>query len=92
MYKYDVYSLDVLGSNSTGYEVNDLSNTGLQIELPEEYTDRDIIKALKEVDYLNKHCRYNSFEIDGDEYTLYVDYNTTKIYSRPIAQLRLIEV
>lgn len=91
MKTYKIYSLDVLGNSKSGYEVNDLCYSGLTIELPENFTDKQLIKAMKEAGFINVKCQFKSFSIDGDDMTLWVDYNTSKIHGRPIAELRLVD-
>jgi len=70
--KYRVFSLDVLGNVRDGFEVNDRSERGA-LMVPENATDNQIIRALKEKNLLNKKCRFSSFIIDGDAQKLCVD-------------------
>jgi hypothetical protein len=91
MKTYKIYSLDVWGSNKIGYEVNDLSFSGLTIELSNDFTDRELIKSMKEVGYLNNKLHFKSLVIDGEKQTLWIGYMTSKIFNRPIAELRLVE-
>lgn len=88
---YKIYSLDVWGNNKDGYEVNDLCFSGLTIELPENFTDKQLIKAMKEVGFINTKCQFKSFDIVNSIETLYIDYSTSKIHGRPIAELRLVD-
>ena len=91
MKTYKIYSLDVWGNNKEGYEVNDLCYSGLTIELPENFTDKQLIKAMKDVGFINTKCQFKSFNIEGEFETLYINYSTSKIHGRPIAELRLVD-
>lgn len=91
MKTYKIYSLDVWGNNRDGYEVNDLCFSGLTIELSDNFTDKELIKAMKEVGFINTKCQFKSFQIDGEDSTLYIQYNTSKVFSMPIAELRLVD-
>lgn len=82
---YKLYGYDVWGNKRDGYEVNDVLPTGITIELPDEATDRQIVKALKDCGYLRRNARYSSFEVDGEaDYRLIVDYTPT---SYPVCEL-----
>ncbi len=57
------------------------------IYIPDSLDDKDIIRALKNSDLLNKKCRFASFRIDGDSHSLMVDAARN---SEPIYQLEAI--
>lgn len=50
--KWEVRSLDVWGNARDGFEVNDSSRVG-SIEIPEGATDRDVLKILRDENYLS---------------------------------------
>jgi hypothetical protein len=70
---YTVWSFNVWGNAKDGYEVNDRSNEG-SIELPENCTDNQIIKALKDSGYLKKGKHTSSFDIGGDDMVITIDW------------------
>lgn len=90
MIKYRIYSLDVWGNNREGYEVNDLCSSGIVIELKEGFTNKELIQAMKRAGYLNTKARFKSFNIEGDELALFINYNTSKVFNMPIAELRQV--
>ena len=92
MAKYEIYDYDVWGNPKDGYEVNDVYSTGIEIEIPDEATDEQIIKQLKNVGFLRKGLHARSFSIDGEpEYSLYVESNARRLGGLcPICELRNI--
>ncbi len=86
---FELISYGVVGNNREGYEVNDAHTTGIEITLPSGFTDVQLIKALKEVGYINSRCRFKSFEIEGEnEFSLYITYHTQKRSRYPVCELR----
>jgi hypothetical protein len=86
--QYRVYDYDVWGNKKDGFEVNDTFQTPYKVELHHESSDRDIIKALKDVGFLAKHAKYSNFQIDGEyEYGLNITYLPT---SYPLCELKPI--
>ena len=77
MKKYTIATLDVWGNTKEGFEVNDVFKTSDCIELPENFTDNDVVKALKDVGYLNKSCQQRWINIDGDECLMFVEQAST---------------
>lgn len=75
---WTVWSLDVWGNDKEGYEINDRSTIG-SVEIPADATDKQVIKALVDAEYLKPRFR---FDIDGDDTVLYVEYK-----GRPVLQL-----
>ena len=60
-----VHYFDVWGNKKDGFQVNNLATVG-EIEL-EDYTDQgEILKKLKEIDFLAPHCRRNMFDVWND--------------------------
>lgn len=75
MKTYKVHTYDVWGNKNDGFEVNDVYPSCATIELPDDATDADIVRALKDVGVINAKCRTSSFEVDGEtDYTMYVNY------------------
>lgn len=81
MKTWRVYSLDVWGNQRDGFEVNDRCNVGT-IELPEDATDKQIIRAMVEQGYL-RSSRFH-FAIDGDDMMMDIDHEPT---GRPLYSL-----
>lgn len=93
---YKLYAYDVWGNEKEGYEVNNVYSAlvgtnlfdavSVEVELPPDASDRDIIKSIKDSGWLNKKLHYKSFEVEGDfDYTLYLSYK-----GRPLGELRKI--
>ena len=72
MAKWRVFSLDVWGNANDGYEVNDRSGVGT-IQLPEEFTDAQLIRALKDAGIVRKTIRMSQVAIDGDDTWISID-------------------
>jgi len=86
---FEVISYDIWGNKVDGFEVNQSFYTGIDIEIGETATDKDILKALKEVNFLAKTAKFKCFEIEGDfEHTLYVSHNSTNLGYFPFCELR----
>ena len=87
--KYEIISYDVWGNKKDGFEVNDAHHTGLEIEIADGATDKEIVQALKRAGFLKRGLRYSSIEIDGEEgFSLYVTYEPDWY---PLCELRPIE-
>lgn len=54
---------DVWGNPKDGFEVNNLCREG-EVELPENFTDHDVLKALKAKGFLKPHVRLNMLLIE----------------------------
>ena len=50
--KYELLTLDVLGNDEDGYEVNDVYNKGI-IEIEDDLSNLSIIKAIENEGYIN---------------------------------------
>ena len=88
MKQFRVYILDVWGNPKDGFEVNDRSGCGT-IDLPDNYSDQDLIQALLDADILASFSGTikEKFEIDGDDTWLSID---SKKDMRPLLQLELV--
>lgn len=80
---YKVFSLDVWGNEKEGFDVNDRSSLG-NITLPLDADDRTLVKGLKSEGIIGKFCKTKSFSIDGDDYSLNIDWASN---SRPLFTL-----
>jgi hypothetical protein len=85
---YQVISYDVWGNEKDGFEVNQAFTTSFKIELPKDATDKQILKALKDVGYLKKGLHLSSVEFDNHETAIYF---TDARNQKPEGELRLIE-
>ena len=89
MKSYKLISYDVWGNAKEGFDVNDAHYTGLTVELPNDATDRQIVKALKVCGYLKKTLKTKSVHIHGDdEFAIYFDDARN---GKPEGELRPIE-
>ena len=75
------------GQESEGYWVND-SRVLYNVTIPEEFTDKDIIRVLKETGYLNTNDT-SKFHIDYSCADWIEIYDSLDMY--PLCSLRLIE-
>ena len=66
MEKWQVADLDVWGNPKEGYEINNVFRLDIYIDLPENFTKTDVVKALKEVGYLKKYVQ-NRLSMEDDE-------------------------
>lgn len=83
MQKWTVWSLDVWGNTTDGFEVNDRSKVG-SIELMPDCSDRAVIVAMVAQGFL-RSARFK-FHIDGDDQTMEIDHAPT---GRPLFSLEL---
>jgi hypothetical protein len=86
---YRLISFDVWGNENDGWDVNDAHYTGINIELDEDCTDKDIVKALKKCGYLKKTLKTKSVRFDGDDYCIYFSDARN---SKPEGELRRYEI
>lgn len=86
--RYEVHCLDVWGNAEDGYYVNDVYPSCAEIELPEGYTDADMLRALR-VDVLDDSKPDAFYEIEGgaEDETQYVNRACD---GRPLLELRPI--
>ena len=84
--KVSIVSYDVWGNAKDGYEVNDSYYVVRDVEFDGDWdNDRDLVKFLKEQDYLAKHVKVSNLEVDGDEFCAYIN---RKKDSYPICEIR----
>jgi hypothetical protein len=65
MPKWRVLSLDVWGNPEDGFEVNDRYGIG-KIELPEDYTDAQLLRVLKDAGFVRPYVTLARIEIEDD--------------------------
>lgn len=84
--RYELFRYDVVGNPREGYEVNDIYATGRYAEIPEDASDAEIVRILKEEGIIRKRIPAASIEIEGvPGYTLYFTHRPT---GRPAFELR----
>ena len=85
MKTYRIYELDVWGNEADGFDVNDAFRTHFTCELPDNFTDTELINKLKDF-YFAPSVNNDDVEISdiGDDTVIYIDYN-----GKPQIELRL---
>jgi hypothetical protein len=81
--KFSVWALDVWGNAKEGFEVNDRSQISA-IMVPADFSDTQLLRALKRAGLLRSKTRFSSFSVDGDEDSLFIDAAKT---GEPLYQL-----
>lgn len=88
MIKFEVINYDVWGNEEEGFEVNGSYTTGYEIEISDTASDKEIIDALKEIEFLSNKCNENTVDIDGEtEFSLYLEWSKN---SYPLCELRRV--
>lgn len=80
---------DVWGNKKDGWEINNLCTEG-QVELPEDFNEKDIVKALKECGFFKKTVRANMLDIEMHLYP-YIEINYKKEGYKPICRVEIHE-
>ena len=104
MVKYNVWSLDIWGNETDGYEMNDRSCFQRDVEFPTTHkiynqgtpqefsddwpTDQQILNKLIEIGYLNNNVSLADLEIDGDPN--YSKYVDESKDGKPLCQLEYV--
>lgn len=70
--KFTVWDLDVWGNSSEGFEVNNKRNCGT-IELPENFTNEQLLDVLKKDKFLKGETTLEELSIDGDYTMINID-------------------
>ncbi len=84
---YEVHPLDVWGNERDGYEMNDVWPSRGQIEVPEDASHDDIVRALKREGFIDRNIHMRSVGIDGEVgYELYIHEARTH---KPVYELRV---
>jgi hypothetical protein len=66
---------DVWGNFKDGYEVNNCVLTNVCLELPENFTDKELFAKLKKAGIINKYKHFKGLEIDGEiDFQLFMRY------------------
>ena len=83
---YTVHPLDVWGNAREGYDVNDVLPSQGNVFIFDDATDEEIVRALKEEDFIDKGIHTRSVSIDGERgYDLYIGEART---NKPVYELR----
>lgn len=86
--RYEIIDYDVWGNERDGFNVNQSFHTGHFVEIPEDATDAEIVRILKDEGVLKKTVRTASVGIEGESgYDLYFTHLPT---SRPEFELRAV--
>ena len=88
MSNWELISYDVWGNIDSGYEVNDIYNTGRVVEIINDEDDNQVLDALKALDVVHADVTVDELELDGDEEVIYVNDAGS---SYPMCELRLTE-
>lgn len=73
---WTAYNYDVWGNEKDGYEVNNVYKLehDVYIDSEVEYGDKDFIRFVKRLFSLKKKLRFDSFDFDGDDSIIFVNY------------------
>ena len=88
MNTYQICTYDVWVTTDGGYEVNDVFSTGDTVDIQDIDDDPAIIGAISEIRGIPNHTVDKLFDIDGDEFTLYINEKAT---GKPLMELRRVE-
>jgi len=83
---WKIVSLDVWGNRKDGYEINNATYSGKEIELPAEPTDAQVRLALVHAGYIKKSARLDRLEFDGDDALIQVSRKSDGL---PLVQIRM---
>lgn len=83
MATYRVYSLDVWGNETDGFEVNDRRQIGT-VEIEDDTPDGSILGRLQAKGYLDESLSIIDVCIDGDDEVIFIDTTHT---GYPLLQL-----
>lgn len=79
MITWRVYSYDVWGNKRDGYEVNNVFRTSEYFDSPDDPTDAQLLKSMKDAGIVKKGIRTSSVEFEdnggeGKNLTIYISY------------------
>jgi hypothetical protein len=63
---YEWINYDVWGNAEDGFEVNDKHRSGVELAIPDEATDVQILAALREAGVFNNKATTKTVDIDGE--------------------------
>ena len=69
---WDLITLDVLGNEEDGFEINAAYSSGRSVFIPMWEYDQNILQALKDMSAIDDEANLEDIEIDGDQYGLYI--------------------
>lgn len=70
---YTLWSYDVWGNETDGFDVNDRSAYSRDVSMPDQPTDKHILLALKRCGYLLNSVKLSDLDISGDDICIYID-------------------
>ena len=77
--RYELINYDVWGNAREGFWVNNAFHTHQYVDIPEDASDGEIIRILKDEGIIKKSARYGSIRIDGESgYNLYFTHAPTE--------------
>lgn len=85
--RFEILTLDVWGNARIGFDVNHMFATNELITLPEQWTARDVVLALKRADVLKRNVRHTSVGVDGGSDFLLIEDART---GEPLVYLRAV--
>jgi hypothetical protein len=83
--KFNWVEYDVWGNRRDGFEVNDAWTTSVHVLIPADLTDTQVLRALKQAGVILKGKQSRSFEISGDDTTIYLTHAKS---GYPLGELR----
>jgi len=86
MKKYDVWTLDVWGSDGD-WTVNDRTRAGT-IELVNIDDDEEFLKALQQINIIKKNVKLSDLDFSGDDEQIWIN---EKLDGYPLVELDLID-
>lgn len=89
--RYKLINYDVWGNRADGFEVNDAHYTGIEIDLPCDFKDIELRRALYKCGFCNRGILTAKLQIEGEEeYTIYVNLIGSRYGLKPFCELRSI--
>ena len=89
MQTYKVISYDVWGNPKDGFEVNAAHYTPYSVELSDEWTDKELRRALRDCGFCNSGIMTAALEINGDcPECIYITQTNSKVGYKPFCELR----
>jgi len=90
MNTFKLINLDVWGNKYDGFEVNNAHYTGITIELPTNFTDKQLKSALYKSGYFGRGITQAKINSEGEEdYSVYVNLTANRYGGcKPLIELR----
>jgi hypothetical protein len=91
MRRYQIINYDVWGNSRDGYEVNEANLTKYHIELPEDYSELELKRAMYRSGYTSRGFINAKLSINHDyESCIYITLEGSRYSGKPFCELRLI--